>query len=822
MRFKYEINRNLKAIRAVTLMVVTLVALTGCFAAMRPFITWDTKKYDDLLMNGKFHEATQALERDLSGLTEKDNAYWTRVSYLTRIYASLGKYQDVVKWCRPYKDSAGRSPLKTNRRTHVELFGRLLEAYYQLYDFDNAKLTADYITAFIDRAPWIERRDYLTIYPALFNVYFNTGCGDMAQKIVLEIEQTMAARYTVGKDGKISAVDFNHSYFTQHTIEGLKSLARFYYFKKDYAKARQIMTYYCEHKTSYTQTLSVIAFLALGMVSGTDEMTGGFIREDLFIANCLVKENQIDQAMKTVRRANDKIEGQLGETIPIAGAYWEAQKILGDCYRLKGRTDHAIDHYRKAIEEVEKTRAQLEMSRSRILYAESKNELYAYLIQLLASQKQFQLAFAYAERSRSRAFLDMFASKNLEPQEEKARIMVTKHDALVREIQEMTVQAILGQSRGKTGHLSRGINDKRNQLETLVRDFSEQYPDLATTVSVNPVELTEIMESLEPGTILLSYYSTAEKTIAWVISRTRFQGVALSMSRDEVNQMVKICRQAITANKSKEFLTSASQLYLKLIAPLEGDIHGAKRLCIIRHGSLHHLPFQVLYDGNHYLGETQSVFYVPSSSVYLLSRAKNRPKKLSILALGNPDLDDASLVLPSAEKEVLEIKARFKDAKVFTGPQASKQAFQRNKEEHAILHIASHAIFDDVNPMQSGLCLSGPGLKGGMLTSSEIYDMRLQAYLVTLSGCETAVGKTTSGDEVISLSRAFLLAGASSVVSSLWQVDDASTAFYMTEFYSALQRTDKDQALKIALQRTKQRYTDPYHWGAFVLTGDWR
>lgn len=106
-----------------------------------------------------------------------------------------------------------------------------------------------------------------------------------------------------------------------------------------------------------------------------------------------------------------------------------------------------------------------------------------------------------------------------------------------------------------------------------------------------------------------------------------------------------------------------------------------------------------------------------------------------------------------------------------------------------------------------------------MLTSEDLYSLQINADLVTLSACETAIGKISNGDDVIGLSRGFLYAGASSTVASLWQVDDEATSFLMIEFYKNLKSTNKRQALRAAQLETKKRYPQPYYWAAFQLIG---
>jgi CHAT domain-containing protein len=151
--------------------------------------------------------------------------------------------------------------------------------------------------------------------------------------------------------------------------------------------------------------------------------------------------------------------------------------------------------------------------------------------------------------------------------------------------------------------------------------------------------------------------------------------------------------------------------------------------------------------------------------------------------------------------------------------------------EASLLHFATHALADEKAPLDSSLALSlpgdwRPGRENGLLQAWEIFEqVRLDADLVTLSACGTALGKEMSGEGILGLTRAFQYAGARSVLASLWGVNDASTADWMVRFYGRLKRgASKDDAVRQAQIETMRRpgSSHPYHWAAFQLSGDWK
>jgi CHAT domain-containing protein len=151
---------------------------------------------------------------------------------------------------------------------------------------------------------------------------------------------------------------------------------------------------------------------------------------------------------------------------------------------------------------------------------------------------------------------------------------------------------------------------------------------------------------------------------------------------------------------------------------------------------------------------------------------------------------------------------------------ANEAALRQYGSGFRYLHFATHGEFNSDAPLKSALLLSRDREHDGLLTVDKLYSMKLDADLVTLSACETGLGKIANGDDVVGLTRGFLYAGASSIVASLWKVDDKATSYLMTRFYDNLERSDKREALRQAQRDTLGRYAHPYYWAAFQLTGN--
>jgi tetratricopeptide (TPR) repeat protein len=236
-------------------------------------------------------------------------------------------------------------------------------------------------------------------------------------------------------------------------------------------------------------------------------------------------------------------------------------------------------------------------------------------------------------------------------------------------------------------------------------------------------------------------------------------------------------------------------------------------------GVLHYLPFGALSSGKDFLIDRYQLRTLPSASILSILADRAKSRKQSALILGNPDLKNPAYDLKYAEKEALSLGKIIPHATVLLRNNARASVTREKGSHYRILHFAAHGIFDPKNPLNSALLLAGNGIDQGLLRAGDLYQLRLNNDLITLSACETALSVISKGDDVIGFTRGFLYAGARSIVSSLWKVDDKATRDLMVGFYKRLPRMEKDKALREAQLMVKKRYPHPFYWAAFQLTG---
>jgi len=250
-------------------------------------------------------------------------------------------------------------------------------------------------------------------------------------------------------------------------------------------------------------------------------------------------------------------------------------------------------------------------------------------------------------------------------------------------------------------------------------------------------------------------------------------------------------------------------LYTELIAPIESSLRG-KHLVLVPHGILHYVPFQALLDGEDYLIDRFTVSYAPSASIFTLCQQRSACTSGNTLLMGVPDAQ-----APSIDDEISALQSILPGATAFTGNDATENALRDHSSDSRIIHIATHGHFRQDNPMFSSIRLAG-----SYLSLYDLYELRLSAELVVLSGCATGLNVVTAGDELMGLVRGLLQAGAQSLVLSLWDVNDRSTSDFMVAFYRRFQAgATKAESLQGAMSDLRAKYSHPYHWAPFVLIG---
>lgn len=333
------------------------------------------------------------------------------------------------------------------------------------------------------------------------------------------------------------------------------------------------------------------------------------------------------------------------------------------------------------------------------------------------------------------------------------------------------------------------------------------------------VSLAQLQQALAPAETVLQYHVLEDMTLAWRIRRDGITGTRLAAGAPELKQDVEALRESIVRRRPTTAL-QAQALHAKLMPPSLGIDGG--RLLLVPHGPLHYLPFQALHDGRRWLIEGMSIASWPSAAVGVQLARRPVLQAPALLAFGNP-ATDRNVPLPGAEAEVQEIRRLFARQQAFFTTEATRERFKASAAAAGVLHVAAHAELDDVDPMFSRILMASGPEETGLLEAREIYALDLSGVgLVTLSACESGMGRVLRGDEIVGFTRSFLSAGSRSVIASLWPVADDATQLLMTRLYrEAVQGSDLMESLRIAqleVQRNR-RFSHPFFWAPFSVIG---
>ncbi len=513
---------------------------------------------------------------------------------------------------------------------------------------------------------------------------------------------------------------------------------------------------------------------------------------------------------------------------------YQVNHALGRYAQREGAPREEVKRwYLLAAEALETMWGDLKPEDLRTAFLSDRLDVYEDLVLLALSEGQTGLreAFQQVERAKSRALLDLLAGR-LE-----VRVRDGENEAAAERLRALREElnwfySRLSEGGGPGGSQRRAwvaavaeqVQEREAEATRLLRQLQLRGEEYAALQRAEPTTLDKLQRRLDDETTLVEYYLVEGRFIAFVIDR---EGLCVETNlgtREEVaaevrrlaHQFAKFSLPQSYVERHLAQLSAATEEHLRalydlLVGPLRGRLRG-RRLVVVPHDLLHHVPFHALHDGERYLVDEFEVSYSPSASI--LDLCLDRPERpiRRALVMGVPD-ERAPLVAD----EVVEVGASFVEPLVFLSETATAEALRRHGSHSDVVHIASHGVFSRANPMFSRLRMAD-----GWLSVHDVYDLTLDASLVTLSACETGLSEVAPGDEVIGLARGFFYAGTRSLLLSLWAVNDAATRQLMRSFYKRLLAGEgKAAALRGAQLEVKKVRAHPYYWAPFVLLGRW-
>jgi len=480
------------------------------------------------------------------------------------------------------------------------------------------------------------------------------------------------------------------------------------------------------------------------------------------------------------------------------------------------RPDDALTSIRRSMDLVEEVRGELQESSLRSGYFEEKQGIYQFAVRAALRTGNAADAFAFAERARARAFLDLLGNSTT-LSKGRTRALVQEEVQLRARLAE--AQALASDSDGgEAKRAKEAVETADREYRAFLERVRKENVEQASLMTVEPVTLAEIQGLLPEGTTLIEYLVGNTDVVIWIVDRHRVKALTVRGARAELVARVRTLRAAIADRAPlAEIERQTATLYGELLAPARAEIRGT-RLLIVPHDVLHYLPFAALRSpAGRWLIEDYALATLPSASVLKFLAAKDASNARP-LALGNPDVGSA-LNLRYAEREARAVGEAYPGATVLVRAEASEARVKALASGAGLLHFATHAELNESEPMSSALLLTPGEGEDGRLEVRELFGLDLHARLVVLSACETGLGALSRGDDLVGLQRAFLYAGTPAVVTTLWKVDDRASFVLMRDFYARLKTAAPGEALSLAQRETLRQFPHPFAWAAYGLTG---
>jgi len=541
---------------------------------------------------------------------------------------------------------------------------------------------------------------------------------------------------------------------------------------------------------------------------------------------------------------------------------WEAYFEMANAYMGQGAYEKALENFRKSISFIEniRSRIQLEELKASYLASDKRIEAYQNTVNLLCKlhdsepEKLHNVeAFDYLERAKARAFLDRLEVSQVNISQGVDIELLSQEEDMMNEISNLNLKRYtpgLGKEQEKS--IKEQIRLSEEQLEALERKIRLSSPAYADLKYPQIVTLEQSQKQmLDSKTAFLEYCLGEENSYAFVITKRKFKIFPLPPAK-KIQMQVAEYLKAISDKGNQDF-SLGYELFTMLVLP--GLDENIEKLVFIPDDILNYLPFETLLSQNdkrRWLIEDYKIAYTPSISslreIIRHERLSDMKPKKDLLAFGDPffgsdeevasarDTSKASRPvgafsvsrLEYSGQEVERIASLFKKTKsdTFKRKEASEEKLKDiNLEDYKILHFATHCLIDDKKPDRSSIVFSigNASAEDEILQMREVFNLKLNSDLVTLSACQTGLGQFIKGEGIEGLSRSFFYAGASSALISLWAVHDQATSQFMERYYFHLRSSN---SIMNALQKTKleminsDMLSHPYYWAGFIITGN--
>ena len=555
---------------------------------------------------------------------------------------------------------------------------------------------------------------------------------------------------------------------------------------------------------------------------------------------------------------------------------------LGRLEMKSGNYDLAQSYLRKSIDATENMRR---MSTSRDLtaaFSATVHDRYELYIRCLmvdhrdgSNSSRVALAFETSESARARSLAELLRINDtillgtLDP-------ALAKKERSLRQllrVKEDERVALLGRQyeKAQLDKLGAELESLAAEYKSILETIKRRHPAFERITRPRSWDLRRIQEEVisDAHTVLLEYFLGSEQSFVWAIARNSIKSYELpsqSLISKAVQEVYDLLKERPTPETRDRLDQATKRLAHMILDPVAGELN-KHRILVAADGALNYIPFQILpatAGSPEPLVASHEIINVPSASILgeLRKEASRRGVRAKVLAaFGNPifaprneqadqneqlssntrsiefrndNVDPARLGrLFHAGREIENLREVATNEQTFAATERDAtraKLLSMDLSPYSILHFATHGVLDPKQPEKSGLVLSTLDHEGktveGFVGLQDVYSLRAPVDLVVLSACETGLGKDIRGEGLVGLTRGFMYAGATSVVASLWKVEDKATAELMKRFYIEMLKNKKTpaEALRAAQNSIRQMpdWSAPHYWAGFTLQGEYQ
>jgi len=560
----------------------------------------------------------------------------------------------------------------------------------------------------------------------------------------------------------------------------------------------------------------------------------GFAEGGAQLGFLLLQSGKPEEAVPVYERVIDAAQRR-GDRRNLWRGHWGMAEAA---WRL-GREDEALRQLDESIEQMEAYREGFGSLSLRQRWFGSELWAFESMIAHRIERGEHGEALEYLERMKSRELLDLLASEVAVSDEVLSVEQRRENRRLVNHVEE------LNRRRAFEGEdVDDELREARRELDEFEERLYRTVPDLRDRRGQGrTLTAREARRILGPDEIALMYSLGPEEAFLLAVTRREERGVHLDAGSERIRRLVEKCvRSARSPSITGDFDRAAARELYGILVGSAGDLlEGKTRICFVPDAELYALPLAALVDPStdSFLVERYAMYVVPSLSTLGNLRLKGSRGRRDLLALGDPDFGGAPTTpkwqvvalrsghqrLPFTAQEVASIAEGYQPrALVLTGRQATESAFKTLAPQYGVIHVASHGILDDANPLYSSIALSANDPdEDSHLEAREVMQLQLDADIAILSACDTARGRMTRGEGINGLLRSFFIAGVPTVVASLWPVQDRPTASLMGDFHRSLRDGERPATALARAQRAmiaNEATRHPFYWSAFAVYGD--